>query len=116
MRKRFINQQNASAVADAPDLWKDLSELAIVEVTSEDPVFPIECVFRESGTGWRANRSGAQQIRLAFDQPVSLLRIQLRFEKLAVTRTQEFCLSWSATNSAHFTEIIRQQWNFSPHG
>jgi hypothetical protein len=95
--------------------WLDLAQIATVEVTSEDPRFPIESVFAGGGSGWRAGQTGEQQIRLIFDEPVSLRRIQLRFEEPGTERTQEFILRWSAAHGTG-TEIVRQQWNFSPQG
>jgi hypothetical protein len=63
----------------------------------------------------RACEPGDQQIRLIFDEPVSVGRIQGRFDEPATERTQEFTLRWSAAWEAS-TDIIRQQWNFSPGG
>src|ERR1019366_4393528 len=45
--------------------------------------------------GWRAADSGAQTIRLIFDQPQRLNRISLAFEETVTERTQEFVLRWS---------------------
>jgi len=47
---------------------------------------------------------------------VSLHRIQLRFYEPETERTQEFILRWSPGTSGPATEIVRQQWNFSPAG
>jgi hypothetical protein len=91
--------------------------MAIVEVTPEDPVFPIESVFgQEDGPGWRASEGGEQQIRIVFDQPVPLHRIQLRFYEAESERTQEFTLRWWDSSGGPAKEIVRQQWNFSPAG
>jgi hypothetical protein len=116
MRKRIVNQQPALATADSRARWKDLAQVATVEVTSEDSRFPVESVFAGGASGWRAGESGEQQIRLIFDEPVSVRRIRLRFEEQATERTQEFVLRWSAAQGGTSTEIVRQQWNFSPHG
>jgi hypothetical protein len=79
--------------------WLDLEQIATVEVTSEDPNFPIESVFTSKhGPGWRATQSGAQQIRIIFDQAVSLKRIQLRFVEPNIERIQEFTLRWSSAD------------------
>jgi len=88
-----------------------------VEVTSEDASFPIESVFgSKAGPGWRASRPGEQQIRIIFDKPMWLHRMQLRFEEANSERTQEFVLRWSSASGGAATEIVRQQWNFSPAG
>jgi hypothetical protein len=96
--------------------WLDLAQIATVEVTSEDPRFPIESVFTNGGPGWRAAQTGEQRIRLILDEPISVRRIQLRFCEPAIERTQEFTLHWSAAQGGAASEIIRQQWNFNPNG
>ena len=116
MRKRIVEKQPATTTAGSHTGWMDLTQIATVEVTSEDSAFPIESVFTASGPGWRAGQAGEQHIRLIFDEPVSVRRIQLRFEEPAVERTQQFVLAWSAAQGGTSTEIVRQQWNFSPHG
>jgi hypothetical protein len=96
--------------------WLDLGQIATVEVTSEDPHFPVENVFTGTGPGWRASQGGEQQIRLIFDEPISVRCIHLRFEEPEIERTQEFLLRWSGARRGPGTEIVRQQWNFSPNG
>jgi hypothetical protein len=95
----------------------DLGQIATVEVSSEDPGFPIESVFSgHDGPGWRAAQKGEQQIRLIFDQPMAVRRIQLHFLEPAYDRQQEFTLRWLAANGGRPREIVRQQWNFNPAG
>lgn len=97
--------------------WMELEPIATVEATSEDPLFPLESAFDgTTGTGWRASESGEQKVRVVFDQPVSLRRIELRFEETQSERTQEFSLRWLPAGEGRPTEIARQQWNFSPGG
>jgi hypothetical protein len=90
-----------------------------VEVTSEDPLHPIESALVAdgvSGTGWRAAVPGQQLIRILFDEPTRITRIELRFEEATVARSQEFVLAWSGDKEQALCEIVRQQWNFSPDG
>jgi hypothetical protein len=97
--------------------WLDLEQIATVEVTSEDPRFPVEYAFgSDDGPGWRASEPGEQQIRIIFDQPASVHHIELRFHEADSKRTQEFVLRWSPESGGSATEIVRQQWNFSPTG
>ena len=97
--------------------WLDLEQIATIEVTSEEPNFPVESVFSsEDGVGWRASQKGVQQIRIIFDQPVTLRRIQLHFLEPELERTQEFSVRWSSADGGPPKEIVRQQWNFSPTG
>jgi hypothetical protein len=97
--------------------WLNLEQIATVEVTSEDLRFPIEYALGSNdGPGWRASQGGEQQIRIIFDKPVSVQRIELRFHEADCERTQEFILRWSSESGGSATEIVRQQWNFSPTG
>ena len=96
--------------------WLDLGEIATVEVTSEDPNFPIEfALTAREGSGWRAAARGKQMIRIVLDRPRPVRRIRLEFSETESQRTQEFTLRWSQAGGP-FREIVRQQWNFSPQG
>jgi hypothetical protein len=115
MRKKLIDDQVIEPRQRSQD-WLDLSELAAVEVSSEDPNFPIDSALAASeGLGWRAAKPGTQIIRVLLDKPRPLHRIRLVFSETEVERTQEFTLRWSQSGGS-FKEIVRQQWNFSPHG
>jgi len=94
-----------------------LANSAAVEVTSEDPAFPIEsALLLAEGGGWRAAEPGIQTIRLIFDKPQRLELISLEFAETQYERMQGFVLRWSADQGRSFREIVRQQWNFSsPH-
>lgn len=114
MRKRFMNIRSGKPPAED---WLDVSKVAQVELTSEDPRHPIESALL-SGThvGWRAAESGPQTIRLLFDKPQGVRRIRLEFEEIETARMQEFVLRWSGEVGKPQREIVRQQWNFSPPG
>lgn len=117
MRKRIVGSDRTAAKPGPGPRWMDLGEIATVEVTSEDPGFPIESVFDvNGGSGWRASQKGEQQIRLIFDQAVAVHRIQLHFVEQTSVRLQEFTVRWSAADGGQPKEIVRQQWNFSPAG
>jgi hypothetical protein len=117
MRKRIVGSRLPSRAATLDQEWLDLEQLATVEVTSEDPDFPIESAFSPTvGPGWRASQQGEQQIRIIFDEPISLHRIQFRFRETECERTQEFTVRWLSAAGGPPTEIVRQQWNFSPAG
>ena len=115
MRKRIISP--SAADRDDQHEWLDLAELAEVEVTSEDPEFPIEhALLPTESAGWRAGGPGPQTIRLIFPDPQPVHLIHLEFDEAGVERTQEFQLSWCSDLDQPPTEILRQQWNFSPTG
>jgi hypothetical protein len=109
MRKRVIGRE-----PQADRDWFDLENMAQVEVTSEQPAYPIERALQGGGSGWRAATSGEQVIRLLFDRPTKLRSIDVRFDEDAAPRTQEFVLRWSPDGGRTYREIVRQQYTFSP--
>ena len=68
------------------------------------------------GTGWRAAGPGEQVIRLVFDRPQAIRLIHLIFEDEVQERVHEFTLRWSSNRGASYTEIVHQQFTFSPSG
>jgi hypothetical protein len=116
MLKHMLSPTSVGTAPHNNLAWLDLEQIAQVYVTSEDPDYPVESVFRfTDGPGWRAGGKGMQTIRLTFDHALQLKRIRLRFEA-GSDRTQEFTLLWSANSDDPGQEIVRQQWNFSAHG
>lgn len=114
MRKRIITP-TLETIRSRGEGWLDIERAALVEITSEEPNYPVESAFASGPTrGWRAAKGGSQTIRLVFDQPQRLKRISLVFEENEEQRTQEFVLRWSSNGGNSFHEIARQQWNFSP--
>jgi len=117
VRKSIINTKT-----DAPSIaneaaWLDLEQLVSVELTSEDKAHPIEGAFNLTGdTGWRAQSTGEQTIRLRFDRPCDVRRIHLVFLEHEHQRTQEFLLRWSAGSEDSYRDVVRQQYTFSPPG
>ncbi len=80
MRKRIVVSPRGMQTRGDPDQngWLDLEQIATVEITSEDPAFPIESALRlNHGSGWRASQKGEELIRIIFDEPVSIHRMQL---------------------------------------
>jgi len=116
MRKRIVGRAQQEAVLADQD-WLNVERLADVEVTSEDPRYPIEAALVPGrGSGWRAAEPGRQTMRLLFTSPQRLRRIWLVFAESTIERTQEYVLRWSSDGGQSFHEIVRQQWNFSPQG
>ncbi|MFW2372446.1 MAG: carbohydrate-binding protein [Gammaproteobacteria bacterium] len=116
MRKKIIDpvqQQQQSSERD----WLDIEQLADIEISSEDDAYPIESALLPSiASSWRASGPGEQTIRLIFKQPQKLKLIRLSFEESSIERTQEYVLRWSPDDGKSYQEIVRQQWNFNPHG
>lgn len=116
MRKEIITGSAADA-APVDQEWLDVEHLARVEVTSEDPAYPVESALMPgAGAGWHAAHPGRQTIRLIFDKAQRLNRIRLVFEEQQWERTQEFVLRWSPDGGKSWQDVVRQQWNFSPTG
>lgn len=112
MRKRMIavNEPPSSA-----GRWLEADTLAQVEVSSEDAAYPIEAALKEgTGLGWRAAQSGKQVIRVLFDEPRRLRRIRLVFHEADASRTQEMVVRWSSDGGESYSDVVRQQYNFSP--
>jgi hypothetical protein len=96
--------------------WLDVRTLSRIEATSEDSRYPIKSAFEMDGHGWRAVEVGEQTIRLIFDNPQRIKRIQLCFMESDVERTQQFTLLWSPDQTGEMRPLIEQEWNFSPPG
>ena len=114
MRKHIINATELNPPETSQE-WLNIEEIARVEVSSEDPRYPIESAFKRAETpGWRASQPGEQTIRLLFDEPKDIRRIWLRFSEPQAERTQQFTLRWADSQTGPYREIVRQQWNFNP--
>jgi hypothetical protein len=115
MRKRIVQPGTPGTTpADGQD-WLDLAQRVQVELTSEDAQYPIESALTlDAGSGWRADQPGKQTIRLLFDRPHRISRIQLMFQETERVHTQEVVLRWSPDGGSSWREIVRQQYNFSP--
>jgi hypothetical protein len=117
MRKRVLSPAAPPGRSLDSREWLQLQERADVEVTSEADGYPIESAFAfGAGPGWRAASPGKQLVRLVFDPPQSIKRIRLQFIEHEVARTQEFSIKWAGLAGDSLKELVRQQWNFSPHG
>lgn len=95
--------------------WLDLDEQLQVELTSEDPDWPIEgALLPDSTRGWRAATAGPQTIALIWPDSIELTRVRLVFDEHSEPRTQEFVLR--AFTGEGTREVVRQQFTFSPPG
>ena len=114
MRKSIVSPSPVTATP-IRDNWRDLERIARVEITSEDEAFPIEHALGKTlTTGWRAAGTGPQVIRLHFDEPLTIHRIELHFIDKAAERSQEFSIF--AGSGTDLREVVRQQFTFSPGG
>ncbi|EAR20309.1 hypothetical protein [Nitrococcus mobilis] len=114
MRKRIIAQNAPYSPIGNRAKWLNVERFAQVEISSEDPAYPIELAFRaDMETGWRAAEAGEQVIRLLFDEALRIERIRIVFHEIEIPRMQEFVLHWSP-DGHNFRELVRQQYTFSP--
>ncbi len=119
MRKEIVGQKADAGETQTAAEWLDLTSIARVQLTSEDPAFPIENALTTNPTlnelGWSATSPGAQTITVLFDVPQRVRRIVVHFVEPTVERSQEFLLRYSSAQETD-REIVRQQWSFSPNG
>jgi len=118
MRKKIVAENHDVPESGLKNDWLDLERLAEVEVTSEEPGYPIErALVPGAGTGgWRAAAGGMQRVRLSFDEPQKVSCIMLDFVEKERSRTQEFVVRWCAEGETQWRDIVRQQYNFNPGG
>jgi hypothetical protein len=119
MRKEIVGHRTTEGKSQGNAEWLDLDSIAHVQLTSEDPAFPIENALGTSPErnelGWRATSPGPQTITLSFDAPQHVRRIFLHFIERGTERAQELVLRYSSAGETD-REIVRQQWTFSPTG
>ncbi len=104
--------------------WLDLNTVASVELSSEDPLYPIEQALTEStpvagqdsyNCRWQSAGPGPQTVVLRFDAAIAVKRVMLHFREQQHERSQEFSLHAEVMGGQQ-REVVRQQWNFSPGG
>jgi hypothetical protein len=119
MWKEIVGHKQVAGKKPYDDDWMPLEKIARAQLTSEDPLFPLENALslnsESSDKGWMAGEAGPQTIALNFLNPVNIRRIFLHFVEHELERTQEFSLRYT-TQDGNQQEIVRQQWNFSPNG
>ena len=98
----------------------DIIVEAEVLVTSEAEGFPLDnIVDSSSGPGssqWVAGTTGPQTLVFKFDAPQHISGINYEIEENETARTQEVSFEVSSDAGAHFREVLRQEYNFSPDG
>lgn len=116
MRKSMINPTD-EIISSFDDKYLDLEQLAQVEFTSESMDHPIESALllnADSNSGWKAESTGEQTIRIVFDDPCTVEHIVILIEEHERSRTQEFVILWLMDSETVYREIVRQQFHFSP--
>jgi hypothetical protein len=90
--------------------WLDLDALADVTI-----VVSGRRVERSRGT-WSADHPGEQLIDIRFHHPTSVGRLRVVSSETVQSRTQELTIWASLHRGEQHREVLRQQFNFSPHG
>jgi hypothetical protein len=84
VRKSIIDRLTIKRAHDFEQDWLAIEQLAEVEVTSEDPNFPIEsALLLGKGSDWRAAEKVEQLIRIVFNSP-RIIRRNLAPESRAI--------------------------------
>ena len=74
--------------ADEHREWLELSKLANVEVSSEQPEHPAASVLMPiTELGWQATNSGPQTLRIIFHRSERIRRLHLEFNENELART-----------------------------
>src|SRR5271170_4489983 len=99
MRKEVIGQKTVAEKGEPAAEWLDLVSIARVQLTSEDPAFPVENALsrnpEHNKVGWRATSPGPQTLTFLFDKPQTIRRVLLHFMEDKIERSQEFVLRYS---------------------
>ena len=119
LRKKIVPFATVGTLS-APLGTVDIIRNAEVSATSESENFPLDNIVDGSiGPGssqWVAGTIGPQTLTFKFDTAQNITRVIYEIEEQEVARTQEICFEVSRDSGAHFREILRHEYNFSPEG
>lgn len=119
LRKKIISSVT-EATKPPPANSIDIIRNAEVIATSEAEGFPLDnIVDGTTGPGssqWVAGTTGPQTLIFKFDTPQDITGIIYEIEERETARTQEISFEVSNDSGAHFREILRHEYNFSPDG
>ena len=111
LRKHIFKAPSSLSVPQPGEI--DIAATATVQVTSEDPAYPIEHVFDHrrgpGGSRWVAAEPGEQTLLLAFDTPQIIHQTVVEVEELEVSRTQELRLSVSHDGGQTYRALRHQE-------
>src|SRR5262249_51469104 len=116
LRKQIVAQPSRGSIPLPGEI--QIADVAMVQVSSESAEHPIDHAFDPNrgpgATRWVADAPGEQSVTLLFDRPQTIHQIEIEVEELAVSRTQELALSFSADGGRTYRDLIPPQLNFSP--
>lgn len=99
----------------------DLARLAIVDVTSEEELYPVDHVFDgrngPGGSCWMASRVGPQSIVLRFHEPLSArVSMVIESEERSDTCTQEIRVAGWCVDASRPFEGETRVFEYAPYG
>ena len=117
MRKRRLDQPKTAGEASA----LDLTRLATVAYSSEDPAHPVEHlldgVSGPGATRWASTRPDTiEHIVVGFDRPQAISQLVYEVEEATRERTQEVRVEVSEDAGRTYRQILVQEYTFSPRG
>jgi hypothetical protein len=118
LRKRRLDQPKIAGGGSAPI---DLTRLATIAYSSEDPAHPIDNLLDEhvgpGGSRWAAAQPDTvEHIVVEFDRPQSIARLVYEVEETERERTQEVHMEVSSDGGQTYRRVLVQEYNFSPRG
>ncbi len=118
IRKRRLDQSKAAGEGSAP---LELTRLATIAYSSEDPAHPVEHLVDErvgpGGSRWAAAQPDTvENIVVEFDRPQSVTRMVYEVEETAQERTQEVHVEVSSDGGQTYRRVLVQEYTFSPRG
>jgi len=85
LRKQVLRPDSETKSPKTSASTMSVADIASVQVSSEDPSYPIDHAFDNrsgpGGTRWVAAETGEQTIILAFDQPQRVQKVGLEIEE-----------------------------------
>jgi len=111
--------QSGNAVDNSAPI--DLTRLATIAYSSEDPAHPVEHLLDErsgpQGSRWAAAQPDTvEQIVVEFDRPQSVTRLVYEVEETEHERTQEVHVEVSTDGGRTYRRVLVQEYTFSPRG
>jgi F5/8 type C domain len=118
VRKRKLDESETTAATSGA---LDLTRLATVAYSSEDPAHPVEHMFDgRMGPGssrWAAAQPDTvERIVIEFDRPQSVTRLVYEVEETQHERTQEVHVEVSTDGGQTYRRVFVQEYTFSPRG
>jgi len=119
IRKRLLRDESTTSAGGAREI--DICSEAAIAFSSEHHDHPVEQLFDgrsgPGGTRWLSARpNSTEQILVEFDKPQSISRLIFEAEETDCHRTQEVRVEVSFDAAQTYSQILVQEYVFSPGG